>query len=154
LKAGSRRDIGAGAALRDSSSMTIGDLWPEIDSLHEADCEGTFTTTTHSHLEASTSHPQLDARGSRRERWEGTRDVAKSALLDQALGPSFAAQKSYGRGSTKKKAARILSDIPRDILPHMKRSFAEKRYSPSTGMDQSEWEIILEQLIIMGYVVK
>jgi hypothetical protein len=36
----------------------------------------------------------------------------------------------------------------------MKRSFAKRRYSPSTGRDQSEWEIILEQLIIMGYVVK
>jgi hypothetical protein len=36
----------------------------------------------------------------------------------------------------------------------MKRLFAEGRYSPSTGMDQSEWEIILEQLIRMDYIVK
>jgi hypothetical protein len=36
----------------------------------------------------------------------------------------------------------------------MKRSFAERRYSPSIGMDQSEWEIILEQLVITGYIVK
>jgi hypothetical protein len=36
----------------------------------------------------------------------------------------------------------------------MKRSFAERRYSPSIGMDQSEWEIILEQLAITGYIVK
>jgi hypothetical protein len=36
----------------------------------------------------------------------------------------------------------------------MKRSFAESRYLPLTGMDQSEWEIILEQLIIMCYIVK
>jgi hypothetical protein len=36
----------------------------------------------------------------------------------------------------------------------MKRSFAEGRYSPWTGMDRSEWEIILEHLIRMGYIAK
>jgi hypothetical protein len=36
----------------------------------------------------------------------------------------------------------------------MKRPFVNRSYSPLTGMDISEWEMILEQLIIMGYVVK
>jgi hypothetical protein len=36
----------------------------------------------------------------------------------------------------------------------MKRSFVERWYPPSTGMDWSEWEIILEELIRMGYTVK
>jgi hypothetical protein len=36
----------------------------------------------------------------------------------------------------------------------MKRSFVNREYSPSTSMDRSEWEMILEQLIIMGYFVK
>jgi hypothetical protein len=27
-------------------------------------------------------------------------------------------------------------------------------HSPSTGMDRSEWEIILEQLLITGLIVK
>jgi hypothetical protein len=36
----------------------------------------------------------------------------------------------------------------------MKWPFTERRYSHSTGMDQSKWEIILEQLIIMGLIVK
>jgi hypothetical protein len=42
---------------------------------------------------------------------------------------------------------------PEAILPHMRRSFADRQYSPSTGMDQSEWEIILEDLTHMGYIV-
>jgi hypothetical protein len=29
-----------------------------------------------------------------------------------------------------------------------------ERSSPSTGMDRSKWEIILEELIHMGYIVK
>jgi hypothetical protein len=33
-------------------------------------------------------------------------------------------------------------------------SFVDKQYSPSTGMDQSEWEIILKELTRMGYIVK
>jgi hypothetical protein len=40
------------------------------------------------------------------------------------------------------------------ISPRMRRSFVERRYLPSTGVEHSEWEIILEQLIHMGYIVK
>jgi hypothetical protein len=40
------------------------------------------------------------------------------------------------------------------ISPRMRRSFVDRQYSPSTGMDQSEWEIILEELTRMGYIVK
>jgi hypothetical protein len=36
----------------------------------------------------------------------------------------------------------------------MKRSFIDRQYSPSTGMDRSEWEIILDELTRMGYIVK
>jgi hypothetical protein len=36
----------------------------------------------------------------------------------------------------------------------MQRSFVDRQYSTSTGMDQSEWEIILEELTYMGYIVK
>jgi hypothetical protein len=48
----------------------------------------------------------------------------------------------------------ILADAPGAILPHMRRSFIHKQYSPSTGMDQSEWEIILEELMGMRLIVK
>jgi hypothetical protein len=40
------------------------------------------------------------------------------------------------------------------ISPRMRRSFVDRRYSPSTGMGLSEWEIILHELIRMGYIVK
>jgi hypothetical protein len=30
----------------------------------------------------------------------------------------------------------------------------DRWYSPSTGMGRSEWEIILEELTRMGYIVK
>jgi hypothetical protein len=46
LKAGSHNDGGVGAALRESSSVIIRDLWPEIDSLGEAEHEGTSAATT------------------------------------------------------------------------------------------------------------
>jgi hypothetical protein len=35
----------------------------------------------------------------------------------------------------------------------MWRSFLDRRYSPSTGMGLSEWEVILDELIRMGYNV-
>jgi hypothetical protein len=40
------------------------------------------------------------------------------------------------------------------ISPWMGRSFVDRKYSPSTGMDHSEWEIILGKLIRMGFLVK
>jgi hypothetical protein len=43
---------------------------------------------------------------------------------------------------------------PGAISPHMQRSFVDRQYLPSTGMDLSEWEIILDELTRMGYIVK
>jgi hypothetical protein len=63
-------------------------------------------------------------------------------MLEQALGPSSAPPKGCGGGSTRSKVARILTGASEEISSHMKRSFVERRYSPSTGMDQNEWEII------------
>jgi hypothetical protein len=36
----------------------------------------------------------------------------------------------------------------------MQKSFVDRQYSPSTDMDRSEWEIILEELTCMGYIIK
>jgi hypothetical protein len=36
----------------------------------------------------------------------------------------------------------------------MQRSFVDRQYSPLTDMDLSEWEIILDELTRMGYIVK
>jgi hypothetical protein len=55
-QSGSHRDEGAVATLRVSSSMSMGDAWPEVDTVHGVDHEDAFTTTTHDRLEASTLH--------------------------------------------------------------------------------------------------
>jgi hypothetical protein len=57
-------------------------------------------------------------------------------------------------GSAKNKAAQILADASGMISHWMKRLFVDRQYSPSTGMDRSEWEIILEEHTCMGYLVK
>jgi hypothetical protein len=36
----------------------------------------------------------------------------------------------------------------------MRLSFVERQYSSLIGMDRSEWEIILEELICMGFLAK
>jgi hypothetical protein len=41
-----------------------------------------------------------------------------------------------------------------ELQPIVKQSFQEGCYSPSTGMEMSEWQIMLEQLIAMGVVIK
>jgi hypothetical protein len=71
-----------------------------------------------------------------------------------APSPLSAMPKGYGDCSTKNKAARILADTPRAISPCMRRSFIDRQYSPSTGKDRREWEIILEELTCMGLIVK
>jgi hypothetical protein len=158
LKAGSDHGGGAGAAPRESYNTGIGDLWHEIDSLRGADHEGTFTIVTHCCLEASTLRPLSGAAGGgalkKRKIKESMRDATKNVVLEQAPGPSSTPPKGCGGGSAKSKATQILTDTTRDILPRMKRSFAERQYLPSTSMDRSEWELILKQLIIMSYVVK
>jgi hypothetical protein len=40
------------------------------------------------------------------------------------------------------------------VSPRMRHSFIDRQYSPLTGMDRSEWEIILGELIRMGFHVK
>jgi hypothetical protein len=58
----------------------------------------------------------------------------------------------------KVRADRVLLDAEAagsDKLPPLvKHSFKEGRYSPSTGMEEIEWQIILEQFIVVGVVIK
>jgi hypothetical protein len=68
--------------------------------------------------------------------------------------PPTALPGSRDRGSSKNKAAWILSAAPGAVSPRMRRLFVDRQYSPSTGMNQSEWEIILEELTRMGYIEK
>jgi hypothetical protein len=42
-----------------------------------------------------------------------------------------------------------------DELPLViRQSFKYDRYSPSTGMEEIEWQIMLEQFVVSGVVVK
>jgi hypothetical protein len=84
---------------------------------------------------------------------EGT-SRAKEGLVG-ALGLSTSAPpRGYGRGSARDRATWILANATRVVLPRMRQSFVDRQYSPSTGMDQSEWEISLEELTCMGLIVK
>jgi hypothetical protein len=138
-KDGSYHDGGSVAALRESSSMSIGDLWPEVDSSCRANREGTFMTATHRQLEASSSH-QLSGigRSKKRKTKQSRRDVTKGVALGQPLGPSSTPPKGCSGSSVRNKATRILADASRDISPRMKKSLAERRYSPSTDTDRNE----------------
>jgi hypothetical protein len=46
--------------------------------------------------------------------------------------------------------ARASNGLP----PLVKQSFKEGRYSPSIGMEEKEWQIMLEQFRAIGVVVK
>jgi hypothetical protein len=54
----------------------------------------------------------------------------------------------------KVKASRVLLDSEvggsGDLPPIVKESSQEGHYSPSIGMEMSEWQIMLEQFIMMG----
>jgi hypothetical protein len=41
-----------------------------------------------------------------------------------------------------------------ELLLAIRQSFKDDRYSPSTGLEEREWQIILEQFIASGVVVK
>jgi hypothetical protein len=67
LKASSHYHKGAGVTPRESSSISIWDLWPEINNLFEAWREGTFATATRGRSEASTPCSQPGTGGSKRK---------------------------------------------------------------------------------------
>jgi hypothetical protein len=69
------------------------------------------------------------------------------------------AKRGNRRGSsTKDKARRILIDrqvgASGDLPPQVRNSFLEQWYLPLTRMHHSKWEIIVEQLLAMGLIVK
>jgi hypothetical protein len=133
----------------EGSSLSIGELWPEIDKLDVIDGKGTNAVNIPEvvlHDEKSLASAKKIDKYSRRQ--------GKGALPSDAPGPSDALPKSRGKRSVKMKAMQILSIAPRSIFPHMQRLFVDRRHSPSTGMGLSEWEIILDELIRMEYVLK
>jgi hypothetical protein len=140
---------GGGGAPEGSLSTSIGELWPDIDKLDEINQEATFVGD----LLGGTLHERSSSLSVARVN-ECVSPANKRALMDDAPKPSSAPPRGRGRGSVRNKAAQILSAAPGAISPRMWRSFVDTQYSSLTGMDQSEWKIILEQLTHMGYIVK
>jgi hypothetical protein len=136
-----------------SSSVSIGELWHGVDQLDEAVCEGIFAFTTQSPPRGSASRSRANFRGLE-GMGEVTSRAVRGASIDEATGLSSTPPRDCGGGSMKNKVAWILSNDVGAISPHIRRSFIDRQYSPSTGMDWSEWEIILEELIWMRFIVK
>jgi hypothetical protein len=74
--------------------------------------------------------------------------------LTDVAGMSNIRSKRCEGGSSRRDAMQALFAAPSAISPLMRTSFVDRRYSPSTGMGLSEWEVILDELIRMGYIVK
>jgi hypothetical protein len=145
--ADSWRAEGVGVTLEESSP-SIRELWPDIDKLDEIPREG--ASAVHS-SDVVLHDRRLLALAKKIERY---RRQGEGSLLSDAPGPSNIRLKGCGKSSTKKKTTQILSVTPEAISPHMRWSFVNRRYSPLTGMGLSEWEVILDELIHMGYIVK
>jgi hypothetical protein len=96
-------------------------------------------------------HSHADLQGSKRMGEGSSRDSGDTSV-NVVPGPSCAPPS--GRSSAKNKVARSLAHAFRAISPRMRCSFIDRQYSSLTGMDRSEWEIILEELIRMRFLVK
>jgi hypothetical protein len=120
-------------------------LWPDIDKLDKIPHEGTSVI----HARDASVHGRRSVENvSRRSRCEGKKDS------NDISGTSNMRLKRHGGNSAKEEATQILSAALGVISPRMQRSFVNRRYSSSTGMGLSEWEVILDELIHMGYIVK
>jgi hypothetical protein len=141
------RTKGGGDAPKGSSTPSIEELWPNIGKLdeinHGATFVGDFLGATLCERRSSPSIARVN---------EHFSSANKRVLMDDAPGSSSGLPRCRGRGrdSVRKKATQILAAAPGVILPRMRRSFVDRQYSPSTGMDQNEWEIILEEYTCMG----
>jgi hypothetical protein len=133
----------------EGSSLSIGELWPDIDKLDEIGHEDASVVHTHDvsvHGRKSIASAKKVGRCSRCK--------GNKVLLKDAPMPSNIKSKDRRSFSTKREAGLILSAAPGTISLHMRRSFVDRRYSPSIGMCLSEWEVILDELTHMGYIVK
>jgi hypothetical protein len=83
--------------------------------------------------------------------------AAKKKRQGARWAPCLTSVRGHRWGSTKVKTDRVLLDVEAggsDELPLLVgQSFKHGRYSPLTGMEE-EWQIMLEQFIAMGVVVK
>jgi hypothetical protein len=115
---------GGGNTPEGSSSVSIGELWAEMDMMDEISHGGNSAgnVSRNAHHERR-SLPLVEKTGERASRMD------KGALLNDTPGPSNAQPRGRGRCSTKNKAVQILSATPGAISPRMRRSFVDRQYS-------------------------
>jgi hypothetical protein len=131
-------------AMREDSSPSVGELWPDIDKLDNPSRKDTSVVCARN----ATIHGERSAasikNANKRSMHGGNRDS-----LPDIAGTSDLRSKGHEGESVRWEATRILSAAPGAISPRMRMSFVDRCYSPSTGMGLSEWEIILDELICM-----
>jgi hypothetical protein len=136
-------------AVHEDSSPSVMKLLPDIDKLDNPSCGDTSVMRardTMIHGKRSDAHIEGTDKRSRRE--------GKHDSLSDAAGTSDFRSEGCVGGSARKDVEQILPTAPGAISPHMQRSFVDRRYSPLTDMGLYEWEIVLNELIRMGYIVK
>jgi hypothetical protein len=144
-----QRDEGVGVTHEGLSSMSIRELWPDIDKLDEIDGGDTSAVNI-----AEVTLHEKKSLASIKKANKHARRGGKGALLNNAPRPSNVLQKGHRMGFANEKLAQILSNALGAVSLRMRRPFVDKWYSPSTGMEPSEWEIILHELTRMSYIIK
>jgi hypothetical protein len=97
-----------------SSSMSIGELWPDIDKLDDINHRGLFAVD----IPEVVPHEER-SRASVVKIDKHVRRKGKGALLNDGAGPSNIIPKGREKGSVKRKAVQILSGAPRALSPCM-----------------------------------
>jgi hypothetical protein len=101
------RAEGDGDVAEGSSSLSIGELWPDIDKVDEVNRGAMFVGDLSGSTDCERSLLALGVRVN-----EHVNPMNKRTLVDDAPGPSSAPPRGHGRGSTRKKATQILAAAP------------------------------------------
>jgi hypothetical protein len=98
--------------------------------------------------------PLIPTPPAKKGKW-GAKDSRKTRV---ARAPRSVSLRGHGRKSVKAMADQALIDVGAgtfDELPLIiRQSFKDGRYSPLTGLEEIEWQIMLEQFVASGVVVK
>jgi hypothetical protein len=86
---------------------------------------------------------------------QGAKALRKTGV---SQAPRFASVRGHERKFVKVMSDQALIDIGAGTSDELslviRQSFKDGRYSPSTGMEEIEWQIMLEQFVAIGCVVK
>jgi hypothetical protein len=89
---------------------------------------------------------------------KGERSAKAPRKTGMQPAPCFVSVRGHGWKSLKVVTERVLVNVEAgasDVLPlAIRQSFKDGQYSPSTGMEEVEWQIMMEQFIASGVVVK